>query len=40
VAQLLWHWAHLPGPAGVGTSPMAVAADTPITDDEPPAVDD
>lgn len=40
VAQLLWHWAHLPGPAGVGTSPMAVAADTPTLEDEPPAVDD
>ena len=40
VAQLLWHWAHLPGPAGVGTSPMAVVPDAPTPDDEPPAVDE
>jgi GTP-binding protein len=40
VAQLLWHWAHLPGPAGVGTSPMAVSPDASTPGDEPPALDD
>ena len=40
VAQLLWHWAHLPGPAGVGTSPMAVSPDANTPDNEPPALDD
>ncbi len=40
VAQLLWHWAHLPGPAGVGTSPMAVSPDANTPRDEPPALDD
>ena len=40
VAQLLWHWAHLPGPAGVGTSPMAVSPDANAPDNEPPALDD
>ncbi len=40
VAQLLWHWAHLPGPAGVGTSPMAVSPDANAPDNDPPALDD
>jgi GTP-binding protein len=40
VAQLLWHWVHLPGPAGVGTSPMAVSSDANTPDNEPPALDD
>ena len=40
VAQLLWHWAHLPGPTGVGTSPMAVSPDANTPRDEPPALDD
>ena len=40
VAQLLWHWAHLPGPSGVGTSPMAMEPQSPTADDEPPAIAD
>ena len=40
VAQLLWHWAHLPGPAGVGTFPLAVSLDANTPGDEPPALDD
>jgi len=39
VAQLLWHWAHLPGPSGVGTAPIAVETNAP-PDDEPPAIDE
>jgi GTP-binding protein len=40
VAQLLWHWARLPGPAGVGTFPLAVSPDANTPGDEPPALDD
>lgn len=39
VAQLLWHWAHLPGPSGVGTSPKALETGGDASDEATTAKD-